>query len=87
MLTWRLQLSETDSQPRSYGVHITTLNKKSTQVKTAVVLGTNVHTALRSYKKLFKENTGVDWDNRAEIAGRFTMKRGRVPPSEVIVID
>ncbi|KAF1344440.1 hypothetical protein BDV97DRAFT_372847 [Delphinella strobiligena] len=70
--------SETDAEPRTYGVSL-----RSPRSITTEVIGVNMHTAFRSFKKLFRENTGVEWDDRLKTAEQIKSK----VPAEVIDVD
>lgn len=62
----QLQIYESKTEPRTYAFNTTVNRTEMLPPKNRIhCAGSNFPTALRQFKKVFRESTGRDWDNRA----------------------
>lgn len=66
-LTFQLQIYESNTEPYSYAFNCSFAGTKTLSCNDIIAaIGSNFTTTLRAFKKVFKEKTGVNWDDRIQ---------------------
>ncbi|KAK5683625.1 hypothetical protein LTS10_005158 [Elasticomyces elasticus] len=78
VLTLRLQIYESNSQPHTYATNLHYAGTSITSTNTVIAaLGCSIATALHAFKKIFFEKTKVLWDDRLNVMIEAHAKKER----------